>query len=247
MVSHIQIRELSKKYENNIILDNISTEIAKGTITAIIGPNGCGKSTLLNIISGIDKDYVGNVMLKNFDNSLSYIFQNYRESLLPWKTNYENIIFPLELKKQSKEEIAKKINDLKNFDLIFEPNQHPYNLSGGQQQMLAFTRAIINEPKLLLIDEPFSALDYENNLKLREHLQKYYLKYKPTIVMITHNLEEAVHLANKIIVLSNKPTKIETIIENQSPYPRKQDYLKSMEFQNIKNELFSTFQKVTAK
>ena len=245
---HIQTDSLTKQYGNDMILDNITTNIGKNTITAIVGPNGCGKSTLLNILSGLDKNYGGDYTIKEQDpNAINYIFQNYRDSLLPWRTNYKNVTLPLEIQGYSKEQIEDKVEEMKSLGLEFDPHKYSYNLSGGQQQMLAFTRAVINNPKLLFIDEPFSALDYENNLKLRDYLQKYYLKYKPTILMITHNLEEAVHLANNIIVLSKKPTKISKIIENQSPYPRKLDYLKSEEFNKTKSLVFSAFQDAVAK
>ena len=105
-------------------------------------------------------------------------------------------------------------------------------------------RALVTKPKVLFIDEPFSALDYENNLRLREHLQKYYLKYKPTTLMITHNIEEAVHLAEKIVVFSQSPTKVIETIENPLPYPRTVQSLKTEQFHQVKDKVLSAFQKV---
>ena len=104
-------------------------------------------------------------------------------------------------------------------------------------------RALITKPKVLFIDEPFSALDYENNLRLREHLQKYFLTFKPTILLITHNIEEAVHLAEKIVVFSQRPTKVLEVIDNPLPYPRTIQSLKTEQFHQVKDKVLSVFQK----
>jgi NitT/TauT family transport system ATP-binding protein len=236
----IKISNITKKYDDITILNNISLDIQPNTINAIVGPNGCGKSTLLNILAGIDKEYSGE---HNLQDNVSYIFQNYRDSLMPWRNNYKNLSLPLELKNISKEEISKKINELqKIFQLDIDMKKYPYQLSGGQQQQLAFIRALVNDPKLLFIDEPFSALDYETNLKLRDGLQRYQKLYKPTIFLITHNIEEATHLADKIIVLSKRPTKITNIIENKRTSHRTTDYLKTPEFNKVKNKVLNAFE-----
>jgi len=104
-------------------------------------------------------------------------------------------------------------------------------------------RAVIVKPKILLIDEPFSALDYENNLKLREYLQKYYLKYKPTIILVTHNIEEAVHLSSDIVIFSKKPTEVIGIVENSIKYPRNIDTIKTKQFNEIKDKVINIFKK----
>ena len=219
MSSAITINNLKKSFANTEVLGDLSVDIEQSEITAIMGPNGCGKSTLLNILSGIIDKNSGHFQIKNFNHfEFSYIFQNYRESLLPWRNNFENVALPLEIQKKSKQEVRRRIKNLQEFfNVEFDWEGYPYELSGGQQQMLAFIRALITEPKILFIDEPFSALDYENNLHLREYLQKYYLAFRPTILLITHNIEEAVHLARKIIILSQKPTRMAEIIDNQLP------------------------------
>ena len=241
----ISINALGKKFGDTELFSDISFSVDKGEIVAIFGPNGSGKTTLLNIISGITEKTTGEVdnpFLNN--NQFSYIFQSYKESLFPWKNNYENIAFPLLLHGKKNSEVKKKVEEL---DKIFGLGEHfgmfPYELSGGQQQIVAFIRALVSSPKALFIDEPFSALDYENNLKLRENLLDYHSKYLPTILIVTHNIEEAVHLANKIIVLSKKPTKIVDIIENSATYPRKLSYLKSKEFLKVKEKVLEAFQK----
>ncbi|MCX6803796.1 MAG: ABC transporter ATP-binding protein [Candidatus Diapherotrites archaeon] len=239
----ITITTLKKEYEGNKIISNISLSINQGDIVAIFGPNGCGKSTLLNILSGIAEKTRGEIKFEEFDNKkFSYVFQNYRESLLPWKNNYENIAFPLKLRGVSEHEKKKKIGEMEEiFSFKGNLKLYPYQLSGGQQQILAFMRALVVEPKLLFIDEPFSALDYENNLLLRKHLQTYYKKYNPTILAITHDIEEAVHLANKIVVLSKKPSKVIEVIENNAPFPREVSFLNSKKFGEIKAKVLEVF------
>ncbi len=239
----ITVKNLKKRFNQQELYQDISFKINKGDFVAIFGPNGCGKTTILNILSKLIKKDSGEFNIKDFNpNKFSYIFQNYRDSLLPWKNNYENIAFPLKLRNKHNGEIRRTIDELQViFNLNLDLRKYPYELSGGQQQILSFARALINKPEMLFIDEPFSALDYENNLVLRKHLQSYYLKYKPTILMITHNIEEAAHLANKIIVLSKSPTKIIRIIENHEKYPRNLDFLKSKSYHIIKDEVLDAF------
>jgi len=244
MKNVIKVKNLSKSYDEKEILSNLSFCINEGDIVAIFGPNGCGKTTLLNILSGINEKTSGQVKIKTFDEKkFSYIFQNYRETLFPWRNNYENIAFPLHLGKIEEEEVRRKVVEMEEiFSFKANLGLYPYQLSGGQQQILAFMRALITEPSFLFIDEPFSALDYGNNLLMRTHLQKYYKKYKPTILAITHDIEEAVHLANKIIVLSKKPAGIVEIIENNAPYPRGTDFLNSKQFALTKKKVLLAFQ-----
>jgi len=232
MNTAITIQNLKKQFGGVEIFQNFHAKIEEGEITTVFGPNGSGKSTLLNILSGIIPKDSGNIHIKNFDLSkFSYIFQNYRDSLFPWRTNFENVALPLQLRGRTKDEINKEINELqKIFRISFGWNSYPYELSGGQQQILAFMRALITRPEILFIDEPFSALDYENNLMLRNSLQKYHQKYRPTIILITHNIEEAIHLGKNILVLSKKPTTVIKTIDNTTTYPRTADFLKMRDF-----------------
>lgn len=241
----ISIRNLHKVYGNKEIFAGFSLCINQGDIVAFFGPNGCGKSTLMSLIAGVLSKDSGSIDLES--KNISYIFQNYRESLFPWRTNYQNVAFPLEVKGFSKEEIKARIDELqKIFGLQIDWDSYPYNLSGGQQQMLAFFRALTTKPKILLIDEAFSALDFENNLFLRDKLQKYYLEEKPTILIITHNIEEAVHLGHKIIVLPRAPVDKSFVVENKSSHPRNIDFLTTDSFHKIKDEVLCTFRKTTS-
>lgn len=243
----ISVQNIKKSFNNTEVFRDFSINVEQGKITGIFGPNGSGKSTLLNILSGIITSDGGNFHLDNFNHfEFSYIFQNYRESLLPWRTNFENIALPLEIQNKSKKEIQQKVKELQIlFEFKFNWDSYPYELSGGQQQILAFMRALVTIPKILFIDEPFSALDYENNLRLREHLQKYFLTFKPTVLLITHNIEEVVHLAEKIVVFSQRPTQVLEIIDNPLPYPRTTQSLKTEQFHQTKDRVLSVFQKAT--
>ena len=244
MNSHISIHDLQKNFNHVPLYSGLNMEIEAGKITAIFGPNGSGKSTLLNILSKVTLHDGGAFEIKDFRHfEFSYIFQNYRESLMPWKTNYDNLALPLKLqKKKTKEMIDARIRELQDmFELNIDWNGYPYQLSGGQQQILAFMRALVTNPKLLFIDEPFSSLDYENNLRLRKHLQEYYLKYKPTIVLITHNIEEAVHLSHQILVLGKRPTSITSHIENHLAFPRTVETMSSPEFEGVKAKALKAF------
>jgi NitT/TauT family transport system ATP-binding protein len=244
MKNAIIAKDLKKIYNEREVISNLSFSIKNGEFVAIFGPNGCGKSTLLNMLAGLSEKTSGEIEVSEFSsNTFSYIFQNYRESLLLWKNNYENVVFPLKISKVKEDEIKVRLMEMESI-FNFSPNFNlfPYQLSGGQQQIVAFMRALITKPKLLFIDEPFSALDYENNLLLRKHLQNYYTKYKPTVLVITHDIEEAVHLANKIIVLSKQPTKIVEIIKNNAPYPRGTNFLNSKQFAQTKEKVLKAFQ-----
>lgn len=246
MKEAIIVSELKKTFNQKPLFEDISFKVNQGDVIAFLGPNGCGKSTILNIISNLIEKDSGECKLHVASSEISYVFQNYRDSLLPWLTSYQNLLFPLKIQKnnqrRNQNEGTAIIDNLqKNLRLNFSLNKYPYELSGGQQQIIAFVRALMNKPRLLLIDEPFSALDYENNLLLRKYLQEYYLQYKPTILIITHNIEEAVHLANRIIVFSKSPTKILSIIENQVPYPRDVSFLHSKEYNKTKDKAVSLF------
>ena len=140
-------------------------------------------------------------------------------------------------------EIRARIHGLAGLFRFDELDKFPYQLSGGQLQKLAFIRALINFPKVLLIDEPFSAVDYGNSLVLRGMLQDYFLKNDLTVLIVTHNIEEAVHLANKIVILSDKPSEVVEIIDNPAPYPRPIGFLGSLEFHQLKERVLSAFQR----
>lgn len=244
----IRITNLCKTIQGKNILADFNLDIKPGSIVSIFGPNGTGKSTLLNILSGVDVEYEGSIEKECAGSAIkmSYIFQNYRDTLLHWRTGKDNIALPLEIKNSRNiEELIAEVE--KKLKLKVDLTKYPYQCSGGQQQMISFMRALITKPNLLLIDEPFSALDYENNLFLRDCLIEYYVKYKPTIIIITHSVEEAVHLSHHMVVLSKVPTHVHQIIDNNKPHPRPMDYITSPYFDELKNRLVKSFASVIKK
>jgi NitT/TauT family transport system ATP-binding protein len=241
----ITARGLEKKYGENEVLGGLDLAFERGKITAIFGPNGCGKSTLLNVLAGIVRLDGGGFEIEDFRYSeFGYLFQDYRDSLFPWRNNRDNLAFPLQIQGVAEGKITERVRELeRTFSFRVDPRKHPHELSGGQQQILAFMRAVVADPKLLFIDEPFSALDYENNLLLRGHLQEYFLDRGPTIVLVTHDVEEAVHLADKIVVLSRKPTRVAEVVDNPLPYPRKIQTIEEREFRLVEDKVLSAFKK----
>lgn len=246
-MTEIRVNNLTKKQQDVTVLSNLSLTIETGSIVALVGPNGCGKSTLLNILAGIETKDTGSIEKKHNDPfAFSYVFQGYQQTLLPWRTNLKNLMFPLEIQKQTTSEIKKRTTHIQELiDIPINWNDYPYQLSGGQRQILSLMRALVTEPKLLFLDEPFSALDYDWTLRLRLLLQRFHQQHKSTIVLITHSIEEAVQLADTIVVLSNKPTQVHKIINNPLAYPRETKDLSSERFIEIQKHILTAFQQVT--
>ncbi len=247
MANDVIVHQLRKRVNDADLYDNLTFTAEGNSITALFGPNGCGKSTLLNVLAGVAPKDGGTTSSDGIRSTeFSYLFQNYRESLLPWRTNERNLSFPLELRGKGKGEIQRRTQELcESFGIDFDMKRHPYELSGGQQQTLALLRALVTEPSVLFMDEPFSALDYENTIRMRERLQDYYVRQKPTVLFVSHDIEEAVHMASSIIVLSQRPTRALEVIQNPAPYPRTVEALNSEEFHQIKNRVLTVFKSAT--
>ena len=242
----ILINNLKKKFGDEEIYRDLTLTLENGAITALVGPNGCGKSTLLKILAGLVQPDSGECRLELREElKFSYIFQNYQETLLPWKTAADNIALPLHLQKYSRAAVNQKIARLaKWLPPSLALHRYPYQLSGEQQQLIAFWRALITDPKLLFIDESFSALDHEQALRLRLALQEYHCEQKATVVIVSHNVDEAVQLAKTIIVLSNRPTVVSQIIDNSLPYPRTPATLVTDEFFALRRQVLNALHKV---
>ena len=199
--------KIKDKKKENIIFKSLNIKITKGQFVVFFGPSGCGKTTLLNIIAGLDKNFDGSIVTENnklnSKKKISYMFQTPR--LFPWLTAFNNILFPIK-KEKNCEKIA--FNLIKKVGLEKYKNQYPDKLSGGMQRRIALARAFAPNPNILLLDEPFISIDKKISNSLRKLLIKLWRKNKPTIVFVTHDLDEAIELADRIFFLSNLPAKI---------------------------------------
>ena len=243
-MNKITLKNITKKYhtlsKEIIALDNISLNIKDKEITSIIGPSGCGKSTILNIISGLDKDYLGTVK-SNDKLVIGYMMQT--DNLLPWLTVYENAILGLKIKKINNKENIKYVDDLlKKYDLYDFKNQYPNNLSGGMRQRLSLIRTLAIKPNILLLDEPLSKLDINSKAKTLDDIYKIIKDLNITTILITHDITEAVTISNNIIVLTKRPGKIKKsyILKNNDLLPsmkRNENYYIKI-IQNIWRDIY---------
>lgn len=207
----IEIKNISFNFIDQQILSDINLTISKGEFVSIIGPSGCGKSTLLNIISGITKPKTGEITIEgkivNIGDKISYMQQ--KDLLLPWRNVRENAGIGLEIKGFSDKLIQKKISEFAiDFGLEKYLNYMPHELSGGLRQRVAFLRAVLIDNPIMLLDEPLGSLDAITRSSLHEWLMELFIKFSKTIILVTHDIEEAILLANRVIVMSNNPGSI---------------------------------------
>ncbi len=247
----IQIRGLTKQFAGVDIYRNFNLELREGEFISIFGPNGCGKSTFINLISGMIPMDAGSVLYDGktiAQTRLSYVFQNYRDALFPWMRAISNIQYPLAILGLDKRTRARRVEELlSEFDIQIDLNRYPYELSGGQQQTVSILRALITDPEVLFLDEPFSALDYEMTLFMRDRLQNVFLKRRNTMILVSHDLEEAVQLANRVILLTRRPTRIAEIVPVDVVYPRDAMSLTSPDFVAVKSRCLEVFSREVAR
>ena len=192
-------------------MENFSFELTPGEFIAIVGPSGCGKSTILSILADLDKKSGGKIdMDKNI--KIGYMLQN--DSLFEWRTIYSNCLLGLEINKELNEDNKNYVTTLlKNYGLYDFKDSYPSNLSGGMRQRCALIRTLATKPDILLLDEPFSALDYQTRLSVSDDVYKIIKKENKSAIMVTHDLAEAISMADKVIVLSKRPSIIKSIYD----------------------------------
>jgi NitT/TauT family transport system ATP-binding protein len=218
---YIEVKNVTASYKNGgkntVILDDVSLSVEKGEFISLIGPSGCGKTTLLNSIAGFSKITKGSITIDGqpvTKPKIEYItiFQNY--GLLPWKKVLGNVEFGLEKKKVPREErerIARKYIGLVGLKGL--ENRYPHQLSGGQQQRVAIARALAVDPDILFMDEPFGALDAITRMKLQDDIRSICSEQKKTIIFVTHDIEEAVYLSDRVVIMTPNPGRIKTVVK----------------------------------
>lgn len=253
MSKFLEVVNLTKWFEENgekvVVLDGISFDVEKGEFVAILGPSGCGKTTLLRIIAGLDNNYSGKVLLKGKQvvgpgRDRSMVFQNF--ALFPWRTVLGNITFGLEVMGVPKEERIRRAKEfIKLVNLDGFENYYPHQISGGMKQRVALVRSLICDPEILLMDEPLSALDAQTRNFLQEELVRVWEETRKTIVYVTHNIEEAIYLADRVVVMTHRPAKIRAIFDVDLPRPRNRFSQKFVEFRAKIYELLRGFETKT--
>lgn len=241
----LETRNLSQIFQHGkterVVLNNINLSIHKREFICVIGPSGCGKSTLSRVVAGLDDFHSGEVLIEGQkiqgpSSERGMVFQGY--TLFPWKTVKENVMFGPLMKGVSPtraEEMAREwinIIGLEKYE-----NQFPPELSGGMKQRVAIARALVNEPKILLMDEPFGALDPYTRQKMQKHLMDLWQNIDITIMFVTHDMDEAILLADRIVALKANPGEIKEIIEVDLPRPRSLDLIHSPEFKQLRQQV----------
>lgn len=245
--THITIRGLTKYFAGWPLYENFDLDIPKHQIVSVFGPNGCGKSTLINMIAGLIPVDSGEILFDGKslkDTKIGYVFQNYREAMFPWMRTIDNIAYPLKLAGMTKAQVDRRMEELvASFDVKFDLRRYPYELSGGQQQTASIMRALANYPEVLFLDEPFSALDFEMTLFIREKLQEVFMQTGTTMLLVSHDLEEAVYLADQVLLLTKRPTKVAEILPYGDARPRTVETLSEPSFVATKKKSLEIFQR----
>ncbi|MDO5047809.1 MAG: ABC transporter ATP-binding protein [Anaerococcus sp.] len=225
-----------------VALNGINLDIKENEFICVVGPSGCGKSTLLNNIAGLDTPTSGTIYLdgKPIEGTgveRGVVFQQY--ALFPWRTVLQNVLFGLEIQNVNKEEAeARARKYIKSVGLEGFEDAYPKELSGGMKQRVAIARAYAVDPEVLLMDEPFGALDAQTRVQLQQELLQTWENEKKTCFFITHDVEEAVILSQRVVIMSARPGRIKRIVDIDIPYPRTQDIKTSPRFVELKNTIW---------
>lgn len=243
----VHIENVKKTYEERsgevVALNGVNLDIMENEFITVVGPSGCGKSTILNIIAGLLEPTSGKVICNGVEvhgtgPDRGVVFQQY--ALFPWLTVKKNVLFPLQMKGikgKEADEIAMKY--IKMVDLEKFCDHYPKELSGGMKQRVAIARAYAANPEVLLMDEPFGALDAQTRTQLQQELLDTWEKERKTCFFITHDVDEALILGQRVVIMSARPGRIKDIVDVDIPYPRDQETKMSPRFLELKNQIWS--------
>ncbi|GAO36110.1 sulfonate ABC transporter ATP-binding protein [Sulfuricella sp. T08] len=242
MQPHIQIGKVSKVFSTGdrevVALDDINLDVRRGEFVCLLGPSGCGKSTLLNAVAGFSPPTTGTILVDGEPVQApgpdrGMVFQEY--ALFPWMTVEKNIAFGLEIKKKPKAQIREKVGALLEMLKLQDfRDRYPKDLSGGMRQRVAIARVLALDSPIMLMDEPFGALDSLTRRNLQDELLRIWTEYKKTIIFVTHSIEESIYLADRIVVMTYRPGKIKKDVSVAMPRSRDPS---SAEFNELKKEL----------
>lgn len=239
----LEFKEVTFKYsnDNNEMLKELSFSVGKGEFISIIGASGCGKSTIFRLINGLEKPQYGQIFINNspINNIKNYsAYMPQKDLLFPWRTIGDNLSLPMELQKVNKNEREKRIvNILQEVGLSDYKDKYPKDLSGGMKQRVSFARTILTGSELLLLDEPFSALDSLTKISMQEWLLEEWRHFNKTILFITHDVEEAIFLSKSIYVIHDRPISHLEKIEVPLEYPRNRSSMQRPEIIELKESL----------
>ena len=241
-IDHV-VKKFNGRNGEMVALNGVDMDIHENEFICVVGPSGCGKSTLLNIIGGLETPTEGKVLVDGAEVTgpgpdRGIVFQQY--ALFPWLTVEKNVQFGLKLQGKSKEEAEELAHKyLKMVDLEGFAKEYPKDLSGGMKQRVAIARAYAVNPKVLLMDEPFGALDAQTRTQLQQELLNTWEKEQKTCFFITHDVEEAIILAQRVVIMCARPGRVKEIVDIDIPYPRDQETKMSPRFLELKNHIWS--------
>jgi NitT/TauT family transport system ATP-binding protein len=246
----LHVEHLKKSYGDVHAVGDVSFDVAAGELVCVVGPSGCGKTTLLKCIAGLLEPTAGVVALDGKavhgpPGTMALVFQDYSRSLFPWMTVRQNVAFPLKRKRKDRAETAQLVEGaLASVGLTDALDRYPWQLSGGMQQRVAIARALAYQPRILLMDEPFASVDAQTRADLEDLVLEVRRHYEVTVVFVTHDIDEAVYLSDRIIVLTPSPTEVREVLDVGLPQPRDQVATKELpEFAHLRAHVWRTIKR----
>ncbi|WP_345240489.1 ABC transporter ATP-binding protein [Pontibacillus salipaludis] len=243
-MAELTLQNVSKSFDNQLILNDINLSVGNEEFVSVLGPSGSGKSTLFNLIGGLYQPDQGEITLDGDTitgtrGSISYMPQS--SSLFPWRTIFDNVMLGSEIVGEPDQEAA--MNMLKKAGLSGYENSYPHQLSGGMKQRAAFVRSLLSPQPLICLDEPFSALDEFTRLEMQKWLLDLWSEHKRSVLFVTHNIEEALFLSDRVVVLSERPATVQKEFEVPFDRPREESLLLSEEMLSWKREIYQVLKR----
>ncbi|MEN3284785.1 MAG: NitT/TauT family transport system ATP-binding protein [Solirubrobacteraceae bacterium] len=244
----LEVRGLTKSYGEGAssitAIDNVDLSVIDGEFLVIVGPSGCGKTTFLKCVAGLMPATAGHATLRGTaitgpPEEMAVVFQDYSRSLMPWLTVRKNVMLPLRGQRSKKEAAQLAAESLDAIGLGEFGDQYPWQLSGGMQQRVAIARALACKPKVLLMDEPFASVDAQTRAELEDLVLDVRRTFGVTVVLVTHDIDEAVYMGDRVLVLSARPSRVKRVLDVDLPQPRDQLTTKSLpEFAELRGEVY---------